>query len=232
VKTALAQETPDRCSRCALPAVLPIAYGLPSGELMEAAARGEVALGGCIVGPQHWACSACGYTWPLPPEAFANELVSSALYLVHQVPGDVDHPIEVAHKLFEAGYESHVVAAGLLHEAISSGALSGGELADEVGAPTAALVELVTERRDISDADRRGLELRARVARSGGRAAAIYAADRLATLRDIRRAPTRPSAGALATQLRNVERDVRMLSRVDSTSPFLQELEGELEATR
>lgn len=41
--------------------MVPIAYGLPTGVLMDAAERGEVVLGGCTVtgdDPQ-WACPAC-----------------------------------------------------------------------------------------------------------------------------------------------------------------------------
>jgi hypothetical protein len=36
-------------------------YGLPSGDLFEAAERGEFALGGCVVEPDQarYACTAC-----------------------------------------------------------------------------------------------------------------------------------------------------------------------------
>ena len=43
--------------------MLPIAYGLPDGELFEAAERGEVSLGGCVIpeGPiPQWHCTRCG----------------------------------------------------------------------------------------------------------------------------------------------------------------------------
>ncbi len=45
------------CPRCGSPAV-PIVYGLPAGELFEAADRGEVVLGGCMVWDEQpeWAC--------------------------------------------------------------------------------------------------------------------------------------------------------------------------------
>lgn len=56
---------PDRprCPVCGAASV-PIVYGLPDVELFDAADRGEVALGGCIVGdddPTH-ECQA-GHTW-------------------------------------------------------------------------------------------------------------------------------------------------------------------------
>ena len=51
---------PPPCPRCAS-ACIPIVYGLPGSELIEAAIRGEVRLGGCIIegeDPQ-WACTVC-----------------------------------------------------------------------------------------------------------------------------------------------------------------------------
>ncbi len=42
------EHRPPPCPRCGRPSV-PIAYGYPSTELMEAAERGAVALGGCVI---------------------------------------------------------------------------------------------------------------------------------------------------------------------------------------
>lgn len=53
---------PASCPRCGSTDTIPIAYGLPGPELMEAAERGEVAIGGCIVSgsqPTH-ECRGCG----------------------------------------------------------------------------------------------------------------------------------------------------------------------------
>ena len=55
------------CPKCGNDSGIPIAYGLPGIELMDAAQRGEVALGGCIVMPDNpdWRCTdaACGHAW-------------------------------------------------------------------------------------------------------------------------------------------------------------------------
>jgi len=205
---------------------VPIAYGLPGGDMLDLAARGEIEIGGCVVGPQLWACRACGYRWPLPPEALAHEVVSRAFFLL---PGEVDgdRAIEVAHLLFAAGYEPYVVAAGLLHEALASGGFTAGELADEIGAPAASLLEAVTVRDDIEDSERRRLELRARVARAGDRAAALYTAIRLCELRALLGGAERGTA-RFTTELRNAERDVRMLARCAPPPPFLVELQEEV----
>lgn len=49
------------CSRCGGSAV-PIAYGYPGPEMMEAAERGEIVLGGCMVseGQPTRRCGDCG----------------------------------------------------------------------------------------------------------------------------------------------------------------------------
>jgi len=51
------------CPSCGSLDAIPIAYGYPLPETFEAAARGEVALGGCIIGDESpdYECRACGY---------------------------------------------------------------------------------------------------------------------------------------------------------------------------
>ena len=53
----------DRPLHCGQPMV-PIVYGMPGSELMEAAARGEVSLGGCVVHEDMpaFVCLACEET--------------------------------------------------------------------------------------------------------------------------------------------------------------------------
>jgi hypothetical protein len=55
----------NRCPRCSSPDFVPILYGLPSKEGLEAANRGEVVFGGCSIqidGPQ-WFCPRCSLEW-------------------------------------------------------------------------------------------------------------------------------------------------------------------------
>jgi len=59
--------TPPRCPKCHSLRVVEIAYGMPAVELRESAERGEVALGGCVVGrpggdPDR-RCRSCGHEW-------------------------------------------------------------------------------------------------------------------------------------------------------------------------
>lgn len=50
-----------RCPACGKPTGVRLVYGFPSSELMDAAERGEVALGGCCLPlvPTHFRCLAC-----------------------------------------------------------------------------------------------------------------------------------------------------------------------------
>lgn len=53
------------CPRCGAALAAQMVYGLPDAELGEAARRGEVALGGCVVDPavEEWKCQQCGHGW-------------------------------------------------------------------------------------------------------------------------------------------------------------------------
>lgn len=55
-----------RCPRCGSAEAVPILYGMPTGDAFEAAERGEIALGGCVVGEEapELLCRGCGV--PLP----------------------------------------------------------------------------------------------------------------------------------------------------------------------
>lgn len=58
-------ENPPKCPRCHSDEVLPIAYGMPSPEMVEESAAGRVALGGCAIWPESpdWRCVKCGHDW-------------------------------------------------------------------------------------------------------------------------------------------------------------------------
>ena len=53
------------CPECGSTDIIPIAYGKPGTELIKAADRGEVVLGGCMVpeDPPNWHCNNCGAQW-------------------------------------------------------------------------------------------------------------------------------------------------------------------------
>jgi hypothetical protein len=220
-----------------------IVYGTPDPALERAVALGEVVLGGCIVTrPHRWRCRTCGYEWPLPDEALESKLVREAFELAaaarRAAPGP-EHPAEVAHMLYEEGYAEEVLAAALLHDVMEHACIGFCELEMRFGYEVASLIEALTPEQEIRDHDKRTLVHRARITASGRRAAAIYAADRLATLRELR-AEYDCEGELLARQLDasldelmvNADRDIRMLERSNPPLPFVDELKEELAAMR
>ncbi len=60
-------ETPlPPCPRCGSTDSIRIAYGLPGLDMAEAEERGEIRLGGCLVGPESpdFECLGCGAALP------------------------------------------------------------------------------------------------------------------------------------------------------------------------
>jgi len=219
--------------------VVPIVYGLLDEALEDAAARGEVALGGCIVPqPQRWGCRVCGYAWPLPPEALAGDLTGEAFALAaaaHRRGHGLDHTVEVAHLLYEEGYGERVVAAGLLHDVMVYACIGVSDLKARFGQDVAALVGVLTSDPEVGDYEKRKLVQRAGVTTAGRRAAAVYAADALSSTRGLRAAyahdgecVAKTLGASLDEVMVNADRDVRMLERFDPELPFVDELAEEV----
>ena len=61
------------CPRCGSPDAVEIVYGYPTAETFEASERGEVVLGGCVIGPEapDYVCRTChsALPWIAPHEA-------------------------------------------------------------------------------------------------------------------------------------------------------------------
>lgn len=136
------------------------------------------------------------------------------------------HSVEVARLLHEAGFEEEVVAAGLLHDVVEATASELSQVAERFGSPTAALVEAMTEDDRIEAYEERKAEHRARVTAHGSRAAAIYAADKLAKMPHLRADP----GSASARQLAHYQQTVEVLSAGHPDLPFLDDLAQELTA--
>lgn len=54
------------CPRCGKRKGVPLAYGFPGEEGFKSAERGEIVLGGCVLGmgePLDTACTACEFQW-------------------------------------------------------------------------------------------------------------------------------------------------------------------------
>jgi (p)ppGpp synthase/HD superfamily hydrolase len=141
---------------------------------------------------------------------------------------EVAHPLQVARILHRHRYDDDVIAAALLHDAVEDTPTGLGEIARRFGVPVARLVSIMTEDDTIQSYAERKAEHRRRLAGGGEREAAIFAADKLAKLGELRRTgETVP-----AQKLDHYEQCVRMLAAEHADVPFLDELTAELAAYR
>jgi polyphosphate kinase len=142
---------------------------------------------------------------------------------------DVDHPVAVGMLLHERGFDDEVVAAALLHEVLEDTATEKSEITERFGPGVGELVGVMTEDASIELYEERKAEHRGRIARHSSDAAAIYAADKLASASAIR-----DHGGPVPERkLRHYRQTQIELSGAHPGLPFLAELEEglrELEA--
>lgn len=100
----------------------------------------------------------------------------------------VNHVIEVARLLAEAGAPLPVVLAGLLHDTIEDTGVTEAELAEKFGAEVAALVAEVTDDKALPKAERKALQVAKAPHKSAG-AKMIKLADKTSNLRRLVRNP-------------------------------------------
>jgi (p)ppGpp synthase/HD superfamily hydrolase len=96
------------------------------------------------------------------------------------------HPLEVASYLERAGYPDNVVAAAVLHDVLEDTDADRSELESLFGRDVSDLVVVVSDDPAIEDIERRKDEVRQRVRSAGGYALALYGADKVSKVREIR----------------------------------------------
>jgi (p)ppGpp synthase/HD superfamily hydrolase len=99
----------------------------------------------------------------------------------------VEHVAEVATLLHEAGFDSDLVAVGLLHDAVERGNLTEPELERAMGGSISSLVMNLSEDPSIESFGARKAALREQVAGAGDRATTVFAADKLSDILGLRR---------------------------------------------
>ena len=151
----------------------------------------------------------------------------------------VEHPIAVADLLKESGYDGAMISAAYLHDVVEKTDVELDEIRERFGADVSDLVDCLSEDPDIDTYGARKRALRKRILESGGAPVIIYAADRVANMRDWRKvAPEdRPAVGerlgtTLEERLQLWTEDLEELHDLDPGTPFLQEIGSELDVLR
>ena len=94
----------------------------------------------------------------------------------------LEHVLEVATLLRDAGVDEELIAAGLLHDAVERGTLTTEALLATMSAEVSALVLSLTEDASIASFDERKAGLRQQVSAAGVNALTIFAADKLSDI--------------------------------------------------
>lgn len=170
-------------------------------------------------------------TLPLTREALAaaGELHAGQRREVDGAPF-VIHPLEVASLLYNTGHSDTVIAAGVLHDAVEDTAAEVADIERRFGAEVASLVAAMTEDPEVDDYAERKARLRRQIAAIGPEATAIYAADKVTKVRELR-AQAAGDGGALepSEKLEHYVASLEMLEQVTPEYPLVRQLRFELE---
>ena len=150
------------------------------------------------------------------------------------------HPLKVCELLSHAGADQQTLAAALLHDAVEDSDLSVGDVVAGFGVEVGELVAALTEDAGIDDWTARKDALREHVAAAGSRAAAVYAADKLANLQDMRGLYAEHGEGVidlhkaptLDLRIEAWAKDAEMVERVAPDLSLVAALQAELAAFR
>jgi (p)ppGpp synthase/HD superfamily hydrolase len=180
-----------------------------------------------------------------PPFAVGRPLVRRAMAWAeqqhrgqHRAVDDAPfilHPVEVAALLSGRECDEEVIAAGLLHDVVENTDAGIDDVRNRFGDRVARIVGAVTEDESIKDYAERKAALRAHVAAAGPDAHAVYAADKLTKIRELRAQAAGGRSGdeaALVRRLDHYEASLRMLEAVAVDLPFVHQLAFELWAMR
>jgi HD domain len=141
------------------------------------------------------------------------------------------HPAEVAALLARSGYPDDVVAAAVLHDVLENTDVELTDLRSRFGSRVAALVAVVSDDPTIVDEDERKTEARERVRRYGGDALAVYAADKVSKVRELRLLMVTGLPGDEAkVKLDRYQASLAMLKRELSDIQLVELLRFEVEA--
>jgi (p)ppGpp synthase/HD superfamily hydrolase len=148
------------------------------------------------------------------------------------------HPLEVASLLHNTGHDEVVVAAGILHDTVEDTDAERDDIAVRFGPEVADLVGAMTEDPGIEPYEERKAGLRRQIAAFGRDATSVYAADKVAKVRELRAQLVREPAlldggdGMARRRLDHYEQSLEMLEQVTPEHPLVRQLRFELEALR
>jgi (p)ppGpp synthase/HD superfamily hydrolase len=141
------------------------------------------------------------------------------------------HPLEVASLLERSQYPDYVVAAAVLHDVLEDTDAERPDLEARFGSEVAELVSLVSDDPAIDDDEARKENVRDRVRSAGGYAVAVYAADKVSKVRELRMLIANGlNSDEAQTKLRRYRESLAMVEQTMPNSRLTELLRFELEA--
>jgi (p)ppGpp synthase/HD superfamily hydrolase len=141
------------------------------------------------------------------------------------------HPLEVAALLQRESWPDRVIAAAVLHDVIEDTDAREQELKSRFGSEVARLVALVSDDPSIDDDEERKENTRQRARSAGREAMAVYAADKISKVRELRMLLAKGASPEKAEVKHRRYRDsLEMLESEMSESRLVASLRFELEA--
>jgi (p)ppGpp synthase/HD superfamily hydrolase len=138
------------------------------------------------------------------------------------------HPLEVAALLSGRDFSDEVVTAGVLHDIVENSSVSVDDVARRFGHRVAALVAAVSENPAIEDYGARKAALREQVAAAGAGACAVYAADKVAKVRELRSRAMQDPSVLRGRKLEHYRASLAMLRAATTGLALVDQLEFEL----
>lgn len=148
------------------------------------------------------------------------------------------HPLEVAALLHATGHSETVIASGILHDTVEDTEVGVEAIEQRFGREVAELVNAMTEDPGIEPWEERKAALRRQIAAFGEDATAVYAADKVCKVRELRarasRDPDLVRGGRDDSRVRleHYIESLAMLEEATPNHPLVGMLRFELEALR
>jgi hypothetical protein len=162
--------------------------------------------------------------------AFAQEQHAGQRRLADRAPVLV-HPLEVASYLERAGCSDYVVAAAVLHDVLEDTDADRSQLEALFGRQVTELVAVVSDNPEIRDEEQRKDAVRERVRHVGGDALAVYAADKVSKVRELRMLVSQGlDPDEAAVRLDRYRKSLEMLEQTIPNARVVKLLRFELEA--
>jgi (p)ppGpp synthase/HD superfamily hydrolase len=143
----------------------------------------------------------------------------------------IAHPLEVAALLETRGRPEAIVVAGILHDTIENTEATAEEIATRFGDEVARIVSAVSDDPAIADYAERKAALRDAVAAAGADVRLVYAADKVAKVRELRARLGRGEneRDAFAAKLEHYRASLEMLEAHERDEELVRLLRFELE---